>query len=330
MSKLRLSVAIGDYDRNRPLIDGTIQIDAVEPAIMTLNPEEMFFRAMRHEAFDVSELSLSSYALRIARGDCPYVGVPAFVSRAFRHTSIAVRKAAGIRTPKDLEGKRVGLAEWQLTANVWTRGMLAEHYGVDIARVRWVRGGIEDAGRLEKIAVPLPPGVNIEDCGPGETLSGLLLAGKIDAFIGPRPPRAFTDGHPDLRWLFDDPTAEAKAYHAKTGIFPIMHLIGVRKTLAEAHPWLPMALLKAFERSKAAALAHLSDTSATKVTLPFIEERLAEARAMMGSDFWPYGLEANRQTLATFLRYHHAQGLSARVLTPDELFHPGTREAYKL
>lgn len=330
MSKLRLSIAIGDYDRNRPLIDGAVQIDAVEPAIMTLSPEEMFFRAMRHEAFDVSELSLSSYALRVARGDCPYVGVPAFVSRAFRHTSIIVRKESALRTPKDLIGKRVGGPEWQLSANVWMRGILAEHHGLPLQGPIWVRGGIEEPGRLEKIAVPLPAGVRLEDAPPTETLSAMLLDGRIDAFMGPRLPRAFTEGHPDLRWLFDDPTAEAKAYHAKTRIFPIMHLIGVRKTLAEAHPWLPMALLKAFDRSKAAALAHLSDTSATKVTLPFIEERLAEARETMGREFWPYGLEPNRTALATFLRYHHEQGLSGRLLTPDELFHPGTREAYKL
>jgi 4,5-dihydroxyphthalate decarboxylase len=312
------------------LIDGAVGIDAVEPAIMTLTPEEMFFRAMRHEAFDVSELSLSSFTVRVARGDCPYVGIPAFVSRAFRHTSVIVRKDARIATPKDLEGKRVGLPEWQLTANVWARGLLAEHYGVDLAKIAWVRGGIEESGRLEKVSFTPPPGVRIEDCGPGETLSGLLLAGKIDAFMGPRPPRVFTDGHPNLRWLFDDPTAEANAYFAKTRIYPIMHLIGLRKSLAEAHPWLPMALLKAFERSKEAALAHLADTSATKVMLPFVEERLAETRALMGREFWPYGLEPNRRTLEVFARYHRAQGLSAREVSPDELFHPGTRETYKL
>lgn len=330
MSKLRLSVAIGDYDRNRPLIEGAVGIDGVEPIVMTLSPEEIFFRAMRHEAFDVCELSLSSHLLRTARGDAAYVGVPAFVSRAFRHTAWVVRKDRGIGSPTDLRGKRVGLAEWQLTANVWARGILAEHHGFDPTGVTWVRGGIEEAGRLEKISFAPPPGVKIEDAGPGETLSGLLLSGKIDAFVGPRPPRAFTEGHPDLKWLFDDPVAAAKAYYAKSRIFPIMHVIGVRKSLAEAHPWLPMALLKAFDRAKAAALAHLADPSASKVTLPFVEEQLAGAKTLMGTDFWSYGVDANRHVLETFARYHYAQGLSARVVAPDELFHPGTRETYKL
>jgi 4,5-dihydroxyphthalate decarboxylase len=330
MSKLKLSVAIGDYDRNRPLIDGAVRIDAVEPAIMTLSPEEIFFRAMRHEAFDVCELSLSSFVLRTARGDSPYVGVPAFLSRAFRHTSIIVRKDSGIRTPADLKGKRIGTPEWQLTANVWARGFLGEMYGVKASDVTWVRGGIEEKGRLEKLQVKLPDGVRVEDIGPEDTLSDLLLAGKIHGFMGPRAPLAFTARHPDLKWMFDDPVAEAKAYFGKTRIFPIMHLVGVRRTLAEANPWLPMAILKAFERSKVLALEHLADTSATKVTLPFVEEQLDAARRLMGDDYWPYGVEANRHTLETFTRYHFEQGVSPRKVAVDELFHPGTREAYKI
>jgi len=330
MAKLKLSIAIGDYDRNRPLIDGSVQIDAVDPAIMTLSPEEIFFRAMRHEAFDVCELSLSSFFLRTARGDSAYVGVPAFVSRAFRHTSIVVRKDAGILKPQDLKGRRIGTPEWQLTANVWARGLLSDFYGVKPSDIEWVRGGIEEPGRHEKVRFDPPEGVKIVDIGPEETLSELLLRGKIDGFVGPRPPRAFTDGHPNLTWLFLDPAAEAKAYFASTKIFPIMHLIGVRRSIADAHPWLPMAILKAFDRSKAAALAHLNDTSATKVTMPFVEEHLAETHRLMGRDYWAYGLDPNRHVLETFARYHRDQGLSTRLISPDELFHPGTREAYKL
>jgi len=330
MSKLRLSVAIGDYDRNRPLIDGAVAIDGVDPVFMTLSPEEIFFRAMRHEAFDVCELSLSSHFLRTARGDAAYVGVPAFVSRAFRHTAFIVHKDRSIRSPEDLKGKRIGLAEWQLTANVWARGIIEDIHGVRPSDVTWVRGGIEEPGRLEKVSFTPPPGVRIEEIGPDETLSGCLLSGKIDAFVGPRPPKAFTNGDPNLKWLFEDPIAAAKSYYSKSRIFPIMHVIGLRKTIAEAHPWLPMALLKAFDRSKAAAMAHLADTSATKVTLPFIEEQLAAARSLMGMDFWSYGVGPNRNVLDTFARYHHAQGLSPRILAADELFHPGTLESYKL
>lgn len=328
--KLELSIAIGDYDRNRPLIDGAAKIEGVDPVVMTLSPEEMFFRAMRHDEFDVCELSLSSFVLRTARGDCPYVGVPAFLSRAFRHTSIIVRSGRGIAKPQDLKGKRVGIPEWQLTANVWTRALLEDDYGVAPSDIHWVRGGLEEPGRLEKLAITPPPGVVIEDIGPTQTLREMLDAGAIDAFIGPRAPTSFTPANTKLAWLFEDPTREAMEYFRRTSIFPIMHLVGVRRSLAERHPWLPMALFKAFERSKAMALAHLADTSATKVTLPFVEEQLRRAHSFMGEDFWPYGLEANRHVLETFVRHHHAQGISSRLVGVEELFHPGTHETFKI
>ena len=330
MGGLRLSIAIGDYDRNRPLIDGVVGIDAVDPVIMTLSPEEIFFRAMRQEAFDICELSLSSFVLRTARGDCPYVGVPAFLSRAFRHTSIIIRTDRGIRTPQDLKGKRVGTPEWQLTANVWARALLAEDYGVRPSDIHWVRGGLEESGRQEKLEVTLPAGVDVEDIGPDKTLNAMLQAGEIDAFIGPRAPTAFTNGHPNLAWLFADPTREAMDYYRRTQIFPIMHLVGVRRSIAEAQPWLPMAVLKAFEQSKSLALAHLADTSATKVTLPFVEEQLSQARQLMGHNYWSYGLPSNRDVLEKFTRYHHEQGISSRKVMVDELFHRSTHEAFKL
>lgn len=328
MSALRLSVAIGDYDRNRPLIDGRATIDGVDPVIMKLSPEEMFFRAMRHEDFDICELSLSSHTLRVSRDDSGYIGVPAFVSRAFRHTSIIVRTESGIRIPADLKGKRVGLPEWQLSANVWTRGLLEDEYGVAPEDIHWVRGGLEKPGRKEKVQIDLPDGIAVEDIGPDQTLSAMLDAGEIDAFIGPRAPLNFTPANTALRWLFDDPTAEAEGYYRKTGRFPIMHLIAIRKTLATKHPWLPMAVLKGFEASKTMALQQLQDTSATKVTLPFVEEQLRRATSLMGDDFWPYGLEANRETLDYFLGQHHRQGLSKRRVQPEELFHPNALEAF--
>ena len=330
MGKLRISVAIGDYDRNRPFINGAVTMDGVEPVVMTLSPEEIFFRAMRHEAFDVCELSLSSFVLRTARGDCPYVGVPAFLSRAFRHTSIVVRTDRGILQPQDLKGKRVGIPEWQLTANVWARAFLEEDYGVRPSDIHWIRGGLEEPGRLEKVQIKLPQGVRVDDIGPNDTLNEMLRAGEIDAFMGPRAPTAFTAGGTGLGWLFEDPTREATEYYRRTKVFPIMHLVGVRRSLAEVHPWLPMAVLKALDQSKALALAHLSDTSATKVTLPFVEEQLRRARDLMGEDFWPYGVSPNRHVLERFTRYHHEQGISPRQVAVDELFHPGTLEEYKI
>lgn len=328
MAKLNLSVAVGPYDRTRALIDGTVQIDGVTPACITLSPEEIFFRAFRHAEFDICELSLSSFTVKTAQGGGPYVGVPAFVSRAFRHTSIYVRTDR-IKKPEDLKGKRVGVPEYQLTANVWARAILEDDYGVKPSDIQWVRGGIEDADRPEKISIKLPPDVKLEDAPPGKSISALLAEGAIDAFIAPRPP-SLPKNTPHVGWLFPDPVAAAKDYFKRTGVFPIMHLVGVRRSLAEQHPWLPGAVLKAFEQAKAVALAQLSDTSATKVTLPFIEERLAEARALMGEDFWSYGIAPNRKTLESFLRQHHSQGLSPRLVTPEELFHPGTHESFKL
>jgi 4,5-dihydroxyphthalate decarboxylase len=328
MSKLNLSVAIGNYDRTRALLDGSVGIDGVDPVYMALSPEEIFFRAFRHAEFDVCELSLSSHTLKTADGTSAYVGVPAFVSRAFRHTSIYVRRDR-IRKPGDLKGRRIGLPEYQLTANVWARAILADDFAVKPADVTWVRGGIEQPGRPEKIAIELPPDVKIENAPEGATISGLLDRGEIDGFMAPRPPSCART-NPDVGWLFDDPTAAAKDYHARTGIFPIMHIVGVRRSLADRHPWLPAAVLKAFETAKTVGVAALADTSAPKVTLPFVEEQLRAAMDLMGADFWPYGVASNRTTLEAFVRHHHAQGLSRRLVGIDELFHPATLETAKV
>ncbi len=267
--------------------------------------------------------------MKTAAGDCPYVGVPVFPSRAFRHTSVYVRTDRGIESPGDLKGRRVGLSEYQLTANVWARMILEEH-GVRPSDVTWVCGGYEDPSRGEKIALSLPPDVRLESLLPGATIPSALADGALDAVIGPRAPSCFDRGHPHVGRLWADPVSAASDWYGKHRIFPIMHLLGVRKDVAERHRFLPGALAKAFGRAKAVALAKLSDTAATKVTLPFVEEQLQRARALMGEDFRSYGLEPNRHVLDAFLRAHHEQGLSARRLRPEELFHPASVEAFKL
>ena len=266
--------------------------------------------------------------MKTSLGGGPYVGVPAFVSRAFRHTSIYVRTDR-IKKPEDLKGKKVGVPEYQLTANVWARAILEDDYGVKPSDIHWIRGGIEDADRPEKISITLPKDVKLANGPPGKSISRLLADGNIDGFIAPRPP-SLPKNTPNVGWLFPDPVAAAQDYFERTGIFPIMHIVGVRRTLAEQHPWLPGAVFKAFSQAKDVALEFLSDTSATKVTLPFVEERLTQARALMGEDFWSYGVEENRKTLENFLKRHHSQGLSSREVKPEELFHPGTLESFKL
>jgi 4,5-dihydroxyphthalate decarboxylase len=330
MSKLKLSVAMGNYDRTRPLVDGDVQIDGTDPIYMLLSPEEMFFRAFRDVAFDISELSLSSFAVKTAARTNPYVGVPVFPSRAFRHTSLYIRTDRGINSPADLKGRRIGTPEYQLTACVWARALLHEEYGVKPSDITWVRGGMEDPGRPEKIALQLPADVRLESAPADTTLSQLLERGDIDGIVGPRAPSSFEQGDSRVAWLFADPTRTAAEYFRKTRIFPIMHVIGIRRELAEQQPWLPMAVFKAFAEAKSIALARLVDTSACKVTLPFVEETLRGARALMGPDFWSYGMAPNRHVLDHFLHHHHAQGLSGRRLQVEELFHPATLESYKI
>ncbi|MEO7151627.1 MAG: PhnD/SsuA/transferrin family substrate-binding protein [Burkholderiaceae bacterium] len=329
MAKLQLSIALGNYDRTRALLDGSVQIDGVDPVYMTLSPEEMFFRAMRSGDFDISELSFSSYLVKHSKDECPYIAVPVFLSRAFRHTSIYVRKDR-IKRPEDLKGKRIGLPEYQLTANVWARAILQDDHGVRPSDVTWVRGGIDTPGRPEKIKLELPPDVRMVSAPEGVTISELLDRGDIDGYIAPRPPSGAALANPNVGWLFDDPTAVAKDYYRRTGVFPIMHVCAIRKSLAQQHPWLPGAVTKAYTQAKDAALEALTDTSATKVTLPFVEEQLKAARDTMGHDFWSYGVAPNRRTLETFVRHHHAQGLSARPMSVDDLFHPSTYETYSI
>lgn len=328
MSKLQLSVAVGPYDRMRPLVDGEVQIEGVDPTFMLQEPEEIFFRAFRHADYDICELSLSSYCVKTATGTSPYIAVPVFPSRAFRHTSVYVNANAGIDKPEDLKGKRIGVPEYQLTANVWVRLFLEEEYGVKPSDVTWVRGGYEDPARVEKLKLNLPIDVKLENAGEGKTISGMLEAGEIDALIGPRAPSCFDRGSPNVKYLFDNPQAAAADWYRRTKLFPIMHTLGIRRTLVERHPWLPASVTKAFEKSKAIALARLTDTSATKVTLPFIEDQLRAARELMGEDFWSYGFAANEHTMNRFLKRHHEEGLSNRLLDAKELFHPASLESF--
>ena len=329
MSKLQLSVALGDYDRTRALLDGNVQIDGVDPVYMTLSPEEIFFRAFRNKEFDISEMSFSSYLVKASQGQNDYVAIPVFLSRAFRHTSIYVRTDL-IKRPEDLKGKRIGIPEYQLTAIVWARALLEDDYGIAPSSVTWVRGGIEEPGRPEKIKLQLPEGIRLENAPEGKTISQMLSDGELDGFIAPRPPAGAASRNPNVGWLFPDPTATAKDYFKRTGIFPIMHVVGIRKPLLEQHPWLANAAYKAFEQAKARALKQLADTSATKVTLPFVEEQLKAAKSLMGEDYWSYGVSPNRKTLEAFVRHHHGQGLSHRLMSVDEIFYPSTYETVKI
>lgn len=327
MGRLRLTFACGDYDRTRALEEGTVRPDGIDLTYLRLPVEETFFRMMRHHEFEVAEMSMSSYVKSLGSAEPPFVALPVYTSRQFRHAGIFVNANAGIEKPEDLRGKVVGTPEWQLTANVWIRGFLADHYGVPVDSVEYRTGGQETPGRVEKAAVDLGESIRIQPIPSDRTLSAMLAAGEIDAFQGPRVPSSFVPGGA-VRRLFADPVTAEKDYFARTGIFPIMHVVVVRRDVYDRNPWVAQSLTKALTVAKQRAMTELYDASALRFMLPWLIPGLEEARSLLGEDYWSYGLEGNRRTLATFLRYHHEQGLSSRLLAPEELFAPESTESF--
>jgi len=328
--KLPLTLACWRYDRVEPLASGAVQPDGIELTVLDQPVEETFFRMMRHAEFDVAEMSLSSYAVSLSRDPAPFIAIPVFPSRMFRHSSIYVNADSGIREPKDLIGKRIGTPEFQMTAPVWIRGILAEHYGVPVDSVTYYTGGQEETGRSEKQKLDLPPGIRIHPIGATQTLSRMLGEGEIDALHTARMPSTFSPTGRPVRRLFENYKDVERQYFRDTGIFPIMHTVVIRRDVYEQNRWVAQALYKAFVESQRRTYDDLYVTAAMKAMLPWLTHHVEETRAVMGDDYWPYGLEPNRRTLATFLRYHHEQGLSKRLLQPEELFAPEAMEAFKI
>jgi 4,5-dihydroxyphthalate decarboxylase len=324
--KVAVTLACGDYDRTRALHEGSIQPEGVALTCLRLPVEEVFFRMVRFGEFDAAELSLSSYLLTLdddARGR--FVALPVFPSRAFRHNGIYVHADSGIERPEDLVGRTVGVPEYQVTAAVWIRGILAEHHGVPVDSVRYRTGGLHDPGRVEKVRLELPDSVEVTPIAAGQTLSQMLADGEIDALHSPRTPRSFGDGSGPVRRLFADPRAAEAEYFEKTGIFPIMHVIVLRREVYEANPWLARSLYKAFEQARAEALRDIDETAALRYMLPWLPEEVLYTRAVMGPDYWTYGLDrANTHTLDALIRYSHEQGLARRCYPCAELFAPET------
>jgi 4,5-dihydroxyphthalate decarboxylase len=252
------------------------------------------------------------------------VGIPVFLSRAFRHSAIYVRTDRGIERPEDLRGRTVGLPEYQQTAALWVRGILRDQHMVDVRDISWRVGGLEHAGRGERIKIDLPADIDAAPIGPNETLSGLLAAGRIDAVVSPRAPSCLQDLSAPVARLFSDyPTVE-RDYFRQTGFFPIMHCLTLRRTLAEEHPDLPAALFHAFIAAREIALSELAMIDVLRVTLPWLSEALASTKAVMGGDIWPYGFRRNEKELSAMVRYAHQDGLTAKQLAPEALFHPST------
>lgn len=328
--RIPLTLACGDYDRTRAILDGRVQVEGCALTYIPLEPEEIFHRAFKHQEFDACELSFSSYLRTVDAGTSPYVGIPAFVSRIFRHSGIYIRTDRGIRTPQDLKGRLIGLPEYQITAVVWLRGLMQDEYGVKPTDIRWRQGGIEEPGRTERTPLKPIPGLDLKPLASDKTLSGALESGELDAVFSARAPSRFMRGAPNVGRLFPDYRAVEKEYYKKTGMFPIMHLIGLKREIADRHPWLPASLYKAFCQAKTYAMRDVREVNALMITLPWLVAEADETAKLMGEDFWRYGVRENAAEIEALTRYSHEQGLVQRKLRFEDLFPPSVIEVSKI
>lgn len=329
MTKLTVSLAACDYDRTRALFNGNAPIRGCDVIAVAMAPEEAFHRAFRFQEFDITELSLSNYMNVTARGISHYAAIPVFPSRLFRHSSIYIRTDRGIDRPEDLRGKIIGIPEYQMTAAVWIRGILQDDYGVRPAQMHWRNGGLEQAGRKQKVALDLPKDIDLQELPAGETLSLSLDEGKIDAVISALAPSCF-NRNPMVRRLFPDYRAAEEDYYRRTRMFPIMHVVGIRKTLLEKHPWLAVNTYLAFLEAKRICYRDMEKIGHVFTTLPWPVDELERARKQMGDDFWSYGVQQNVREIDAITRYAHEQGLTARRLAAEDLFVASTLDLAKI
>ena len=321
----RITAAVGAFDRTQALLDGRVRVEGFEVDWTSGELESLFSRAFATAEFDVTELSFCNYLIAAALGDCPYVALPIFPTRCFRHHAFFIRTDRGIRGARDLEGKRVGVREYTNTVSLVARGVLQHYYGVDLRRIRWIVGDVDRRERAPG-EVKVPPISGVEIAHAGERLLGdMLEAGEIDGLIAYTPPRC--SASPNVGRLFERWWEDEQCYFADTGIFPIMHVVAVRRALAERHPDLAPALYRAFCAAKACALRDLEIEQAPKTMLPWAPAHLAETRRVLGDDFWPYGIEANRATLEAQIAWAYEQGLVDRRLALEEFFAPSLHSA---
>ena len=313
---LPLSLAINPYDHVRDLRPQGIDLVTLELPI-----EEIFFRFTKFREWDVSEMSFGKVVSMMSEERPEIIALPVFLSRVFRHSAIYLGKNSNLRTPKDLEGRRVGIPEWAQTAGLYVRGLLQHEYGVDLARINWYQAGLREPGRVEKVELKLPQGLRISAL-PDRTLLDLLARGELDAVISARAL--------DAPRLFEDYRAAEAAYWKKTRIFPIMHVLVLRREVYERDRWIAMNLLKAFEEAKRASLARVSEFGLSHLPLPWVPDHVRQWREVAGEDFWPYGVAPNRPTLEAFLQYGFEQGVCRRRLSVEELFAPETLQSFRI
>jgi 4,5-dihydroxyphthalate decarboxylase len=328
-TRLHLTLAIGDYDHTRDLVHGIVRPEGIALTAFVLPVEEIFYRFIHHLEWDVSEISFAKYISLASQAAPPMVGIPVFPSRVFRHSAIYIRTDRGIANPKDLEHRTIGVPEWAQTAGIYARGMLAESYGVDLTTIQWVQAGVNQAGRAEKVELNLPSGIGYESRSDA-SLSQLLLSGELDAVISARVPSGFRMGGSQIARLFADYRREELAYHERTGIFPIMHTIAIRRAVFERHPWIAMNLFTAFDQARRRSVERVTDMTVSLFPLPWSAAFAAELDHDFGPDPFRYGLEANRVTLEAFCRFAFDQGVLHRRMTPDDLFPREVRTVVKV
>src|SRR5262245_60544735 len=329
MGNIRLTLACEDYDRTRPLKDGIINPEGIDLNFLVMPVEEIFWRMMKYEEFDASELSMGAFLTAAACGLRPFVAIPVFPSRTFRHRCIFVNTSSSVRSIGDLRGRRMGVPEYSMTAAVWLRGMFEHDYGVAPSEIHWVQAGEEHAGRKDRVDFEMPPGVCIES-RPDSTLNTMIESGEVDAMMSPRMPTCFLQGSPHVRRLFPNYRQVEMEYFKKTGLFPIMHVIVIKRSLYEKEPWVAQTLYKAFREAKEICMRELYDTNILHVSLPWTAAEYEDTRDLMTADYWPYGIEPNRPNLETLHGYLYEQGLIKQKLNLDELFARETVEALKI
>jgi 4,5-dihydroxyphthalate decarboxylase len=331
MGKIKLTLACWDYDRTRALQDGRVQVEGVDLTYLPLRVEETFWRMLRYGEFDAAELSMGSYLMAREKGFPRLIAIPVFPSRAFRHSCIYINTASGIKEPKDMAGKRVGVPEYQITMAIWARGILQHEYDVKPEQMKWFTGGEEHPGREDKVKHDLPKAIDIRPIGADQTLSSMLERGEIDAMISAHMPSPFVRRSPKVGRLIPDFVDVEKDYYRRTKLFPIMHTVALREEFYEKHPWVAQSLCKAFAESKQLCQESMYEFSALKYMLAWSIAEMEEEREIFGGgELWPYGLEANRHVLETLVQYANEQGLIKSRLDLKNLFAPNTLDEFKI
>jgi 4,5-dihydroxyphthalate decarboxylase len=321
MTKLPLTIATTDYDHFRDLRCGDVRAEGIDLNWLLLGHHECFARMTANREFDLSEMSFAKFATQVTRPDSDLIGLPVICSRLFRFSSFYVNRKAGIERVQDLYGKTVGSPEWAHSAAVWMRGWMQNDLGMDLAKVRWVQAGANSPGREEKVELTLPPGVQI-DRVRDRSLSEMLAAGDLDCAIIARPPDCFREGHPDVVRLFPDFQAMEEQQYADTGVWPMMHIIAMKKSVHDAHPWAARNLMNAFEESKRRSVERLLDPAVSRYPLAWLPQYARKMQGVFGKDPFPFGVDANRRTWDMMGLYTHQQGIAHRQFTADEIFPP--------